>query len=298
MAKGGRQSQILEKGEKSEMLTAQAYLELVRNRSERNLNLERVYHNLQNVDLFLKAYGRLYANKGATTTGVESTDTIDGMSMTKVGKIIQTLNDGTFRWLPAKRIYIPKKNGKLRPLGLPSWTDKLVQEVMRLILEAYYEPKFSRHSHGFRPNRGCHTALEEILRHSRGTTWFIEGDIKGWFDNIDHETLLEIIGRNIKEPKLLKLLREMLKAGYVENWKYQNTYSGTPQGGNISPLLANIYLNELDSYVETEILPQHNRGGIKPINPEYKKIENRVHQARRKGQTELAEELGGMLNIV
>lgn len=280
------------------MLTAQAYLELVRNRSERNLTLERVFHNLQNPDLFLKAYGKLYANKGTMTTGAEPTDSIDGMSITRIEKIIQNLNDGTFRWQPAKRIYIPKKNGKMRPLGLPSWTDKLVQEVMRLIMEAYYELRFSTHSHGFRANRGCHTALEEILRHSRGTTWFIEGDIKGCFDNIDHDILLEIIGRNIKDPKFLKLLREMLKAGDLEDWKYQNTYSGTPQGGVISPLLANIYLNELDRYVETAILPQYNKGRKKPINPEYKEIENRIHQARRKGQTELAEELGKKLRTI
>lgn len=209
------------------MLTAQVYLELVKNRSERGLELERVYHNLKNPDLFLMAYGKLYANKGAMTPGTETNDSIDGMSMKRIEKIIQSLDNGTFRWKPAKRIYIPKANGKLRPLGIPSWTDKLVQETMRLILEAYYEPKFSIHSHGFRPDKGCHTALQEIVKTGKGTTWFIEGDIKGCFDNIDHEILLEIIGWNIKDAKFLKLLREMLKAGYVEDWKYRDTHSGT-----------------------------------------------------------------------
>lgn len=274
------------------MLTAQVYLELVKNRSERGLELERVYHNLKNPDLFLMAYGKLYANKGAMTPGTETNDSIDGMSMKRIEKIIQSLDNGTFRWKPAKRIYIPKANGKLRPLGIPSWTDKLVQETMRLILEAYYEPKFSIHSHGFRPDKGCHTALQEIVKTGKGTTWFIEGDIKGCFDNIDHEILLEIIGWNIKDAKFLKLLREMLKAGYVEDWKYRDTHSGTPQGGVISPLLSNIFLNELDKFVERELLPQYNRGDRKPENPDYRRIKKQAYTAREKGQTELAEELG------
>lgn len=273
------------------MLTAQVYLELVKNRSERGLELERVYHNLKNPDLFLMAYGKLYANKGAMTPGTETNDSIDGMSMKRIEKIIQSLDNGTFRWKPAKRIYIPKANGKLRPLGIPSWTDKLVQETMRLILEAYYEPKFSIHSHGFRPDKGCHTALQEIVKTGKGTTWFIEGDIKGCFDNIDHEILLEIIGWNIKDAKFLKLLREMLKAGYVEDWKYRDTHSGTPQGGVISPLLSNIFLNELDKFVERELLPQYNRGDRKPENPDYRRIKKQAYTAREKGQTELAEEL-------
>ena len=274
------------------MLTAQTYLELVKKRSEKGLELERVYHNLRNPDLFLMAYGKLYANKGAMTSGTDTNDAIDGMSMERIEKIIQSLDKGTFRWKPTKRIYIPKANGKLRPLGIPSWTDKLVQEAMRLILEAYYEPKFSIHSHGFRPNKGCHTALQAIVKTGKGTTWFIEGDIKGCFDNIDHEIILEIIGRNIKDAKFLKLLREMLKAGYMEDWKYQDTQSGTPQGGVISPLLSNIVLNELDKFVENEFLPQYNRGDRKAENPEYQKIKKQAYMARKKGQIELAEELG------
>jgi len=216
------------------MLTAQAYLELVKNRSERGLELERVYHNLKNPDLFLLAYGRLYANKGAMTFGTETKDSIDGMSMESIEKITQSLDNGTFRWKPAKRIYIPKANGKLRPLGIPGWTDKLVQEVIRLILESYYEPRFRESSHGFRPNRGCHTALMKIKREWTGTNWFIEGDIKGCFDHIDHDKLIDIVGRNCKDAKLLKLLREMLKVGYMEDFKYTETFSGTPQGGLIT----------------------------------------------------------------
>src|SRR5690606_10315281 len=139
----------------------------------------------------------------------------------------------------------PKADGSQRPISVPGWSDKLVQEVMRSILETYYEPRFRNSSHGFRPNRSCHTALTKIKETWKGTKWFIEGDIKGCFDNIDHDVLLEILARDIQDDRFLKLIKGMLKAGYMEDWKYQETYSGTPQGGVISPLLANIVLHEL-----------------------------------------------------
>jgi group II intron reverse transcriptase/maturase len=262
------------------MLSAQRYLNLLHDRGQRRLPLERVYRNLRNRDLFLMAYSKLYANAGAMTNGTDPQDTIDGMSLDRIDAVIRSLADGTFRWKPTKRIYIPKANGKLRPLSIPSWTDKLVQEVMRLVLEAYYEPQFSSHAHGFRPGRGCHTALAEIADKWKGTRWFIEGDIKGCFDNIDHDILLGLIGKNIKDNRLLKLLRQMLKAGYLDNWRYHHTYSGTPQGGVISPLLANIYLHELDRFVEQELLPAYNHGTQRRRNPEY----DRVRNARRKAQ--------------
>lgn len=277
------------------MLQAQNYLELVRNRGERRLELERVYHNLRNPDLFMMAYGRLYANVGAMTEGSDPNDTIDGMSKERIAKVIADLTEGTFRWKPAKRIYIPKANGKMRPLGIPSWTDKLVQEAMRLILEAYFEPRFRDCSHGFRPNRGCHTALIEIKRNWTGTNWFIEGDIKGCFDNIDHEKLVEIVGKYIKDTRFLKLLREMLKAGYREEFRYEQTYSGTPQGGVLSPLLANIYLHELDRYIEKELIPQYTKREwrtTRKMNPVYQNLQNRAYKARKNGEWEVAAELG------
>src|SRR5205814_7004814 len=129
------------------------------------------------------------------------TETVGAMSLAKIETIIAQLREERYRWTPVRRVEIPKKNGKTRPLGLPTWSDKLLQEVMRLLLEAYYEPQFSDHSHGFRPGRGCHTALVEIKHRWRGTKWFIEGDIQGCFDTIDHTILLSILGEKLHDNR-------------------------------------------------------------------------------------------------
>ena len=181
----------------SEMLLAEKYLRVINNRGQRRLPLTRVYRNMRKEGLFLKAYGNLYANKGALTAGTDPADTVQGMSRKRIKAIIQQLADGTYEWKPARRVQIPKRNGKMRPLSIPGWSDKMVQEVMRMILEAYYEPRFKENSHGFRPNRGCHTALVEIRQTWSGVKWFIEGDIKGCFDNISHNTVLELLGHSI-----------------------------------------------------------------------------------------------------
>ena len=200
-------------------------------------------------DIYHIAYQKLYKNKGAGTKGVDN-DTADGFSEEKIQKIIKSLKDGTYQPKPVKRTYISKANGKVRPLGIPTFTDKLIQEVLRMILESIYEPIFLNESHGFRPNRSCHTALRQIKYGFVAVRWFIEGDIKGCFDNINHIVLSNIISKKIKDARLLKLVYKSLKAGYLEDWKYNKTYSGTPQGGIISPILANIYLNELDQFIE------------------------------------------------
>ena len=167
------------------MRNAETVLGVLRERGKRRWPLERIYLLLYNPELYLLAYGRIYSNKGAMTPGVNG-ETADGMSMEKIERIIDVLRHERYRFSPVRRVYIPKKNGKLRPLGMPTWSDKLVGEVVRLILEAYYEPQFSDHSHGFRPKRGCHTALTEVHRTWNGTTWFIEGDISQYFDSLDH----------------------------------------------------------------------------------------------------------------
>ena len=205
----------------------------------------RLYRYLLREDIYYAAYQKLYANKGATTQGIDD-DTADGFSDFYIKELIQSLKDGTYKANPVRREYIPKKNGKLRPLGIPSFRDKLLQEVVRMILEAIYEPVFDSHSHGFRPGKSCHTALRQISSDFTGVVWFIEGDIQGCFDNINHEKLIEILSRKIKDSRFLNIIRQFLKAGYIENWKYNATYSGSPQGGICSPILANIYLNELD----------------------------------------------------
>jgi group II intron reverse transcriptase/maturase len=275
------------------MTFAQKYIGIVHDRGQRGLELRKVYRNIQDGELFLVAYGKLYANKGATTPGVDSHDTVDGMSLERIDKIIEALKNGTYQWQPVRRTEIPKKRNKKakRPIGSPTWSDKLLQEVIRMVLEAYYEPQFSAHSHGFRPGRGCHTALREIYATWKGTKWFIEADIKGFYDNIDFDLLLEIISRNIKDERFLKLIKAMLQAGYMQDWKYHQTYSGVPQGGVVSPILSNILLNELDQFVEKELIPYYNRGEKRRYNPHYEQLHRAMVRARRQGKIDLSQQL-------
>jgi group II intron reverse transcriptase/maturase len=229
--------------------TSEILERIQKNSTEHNDEIfTRLYRYLQREDIYYMAYQNLYANKGALTQGIDA-DTADGFGEKYVQTLIAELKDGTYRAKPVRRHYIQKENGKMRPLGIPSFRDKLVQEAIRLLLQAIYEPIFSDNSHGFRPRRSCHTCLEQLKRKFTGVVWFIEGDIKGCFDNIDHKVLLEILQRKIKDSRFINLIRQFLKVGYVEDWKFHQTHSGTPQGGILSPLLANIYLNELDTFV-------------------------------------------------
>ena len=218
-------------------------------------------------------------------------ETADGMSEAKIGQIIAAMRGERYRFAPVRRVYIPKKNGKLRPLGLPSWSDKLVGEVVRLLLEAYYEPRFSGRSHGFRKGRGCDTALREVQKTWTGTVWFIEGDISGCFGSIDHEILMKILAEKIRDNRFLRLIRNMLKAGYLEDWQYHDTLSGTPQGGVVSPLLSYIYLDKLDRYVEGELIPQYTRGHRRKPYRKYGKLAARRWIARQRGDRDQARDL-------
>ncbi|GCE14769.1 reverse transcriptase/maturase family protein [Tengunoibacter tsumagoiensis] len=272
------------------MREAETILALIRERGKKKLNLERVYKLLYNPNLYLMAYGKIYRNNGVMTHGVTQ-ETPDGMSLEKIDTIIELVRNEKWQWLPARRTYIPKKNGKKRPLGMPVWSDKLVQEVLRLILEAYYEPQFSDHSHGFRPGRSCATALREIHKKWSGVTWFIEGDISQCFDKLDHGLILNTISEKVHDGRLLRLLRGLLDAGYMENWTYNTASSGVPQGGIISPLLANILLNKLDTYVENVLVPRYNSGVKRGMSGEYKKLVAASIQARRMGNIKMAKEL-------
>lgn len=230
----------------------------------------RLYRYLLRPDIYYVAYQHLYSNKGAGTKGVTD-DTADGFSEIYIENIIEALKNEMYQPKPVRRTYIKKSNGKMRPLGLPVFTDKLIQEAIRMILEAIYEPIFSDYSHGFRPARSCHTALAQIKKEFTGARWFIEGDIKGCFDNINHAVLVEIINQKIKDARFLKLIRSFLKAGYMEDWKYHETYSGCPQGGIISPILANIYLNELDRHI-MKIKKEFDVATKARYTPEYTKL--------------------------
>lgn len=186
----------------------------------------RLFRYLLRPDIYFVAYKNLYANNGSGTKGVND-DTADGFSEAKIARIVDALKNDTYFPAPVRRTYIAKKNNpsKKRPLGIPTFTDKLVQEALRLILESVYEPVFLDCSHGFRPQRSCHTALRNVKYQFHGTKWFVEGDIKGCFDNINHEVLIKLLERKIKDARLTKLIYKFLKAGYLEDWRYQNTYS-------------------------------------------------------------------------
>ena len=272
------------------MQSAGTVLGVLRDRGRRGLPCDELYRQLFNPHLYLMAYGRLYSNHGAMTPGACG-ETVDGMSLAKIGRIIDALRGERFRFQPVKRVYIPKKSGKLRPLGLPSWSDKLVGEVMRLLLEAYYEPQFPGRSYGFRPGRGCHDALTHVAESWTGTTWFIEGDISDCFGSLDHEVLLGILGEKIHDNRFLRLLRNMLQAGYLEDWEWNATLSGCPQGGVASPVLSNIYLDRLDKFVETVLIPEYTRGVSRAPNPAYAKVKNANRRAWHRGDHAAVREL-------
>ena len=234
-----------------------------------NYQYQRLYRNLYNPEFYLTAYQKIQAKQGSMTAGTDG-KTVDGMGMKRINALIAKLRDFSYQPSPARRTYIPKANGKKRPLGIPSFDDKLVQEVVRMILESIYEPTFLNTSHGFRPKRSCHTALQYVQKNFTGVKWFVEGDIKGCFDHVDHHVLVNILRRRIQDEHFIGLIWKFLKAGYMEDWVYHNTYSGTPQGSIISPILANIYLNELDVFM-AQYAQTFRQGDKRRINPAYKK---------------------------
>ncbi len=279
------------------MRSAETVLAIIRERGKQGLPLEDIYRQLYNPLLYLRAYAKLYPNHGAMTPG-STTETVDGMSMQKIEQLIDDIRHERYRWTPVRRVYIPKKTGKLRPLGLPTWTDKLLQEVIRSILEAYYEPQMSEHSHGFRPDRGCHTALREVQANWTGTRWFIEGDIAKYFDTINHDVLMEILSEQLQDNRFLRLIRHLLQSGYLEEWKVHQTRSGAPQGGVISPILANIYLDQLDQYVEKMLIPHYTRGKRRAANPAYRRLVRTSHTRKKAGQKKEYKELRKQLQRI
>lgn len=241
---------------------------------------KRLYRNLYNAEFYYQAYQKIYSKEGNMTPGTDN-KTIDGISIERIEKLITEIKDFSYQPKPARRIYIPKKNGTKRPLGIPSTDDKLVQEIIRTLLESIYEPKFSECSHGFRPNKSCHTALVQCKKRFIGVRWFIEGDIKGFFDNIDHHILINILRKTIKDEAFISLIWKFLKSGYIEGWSYHNTYSGAPQGGIISPILSNIYLHQLDEYIE-EYSNDFNRGTKRKENTEYRKYKKSEYTFKKR----------------
>ena len=265
------------------MQNAETVLKVIRSRGQRGLPLQRIYRQLLNPDLYRRASARLYRNHGALTPGT-TPETADAMSLSKIDRIIDVVRQERYHWQPARRVYIAKRHStKRRPLGLPVWSDKLLQEVVRSILDAYFEPQFSRYSHGFRSGRGCHTALTAIHETWKGTVWFIEGDISACFTSLDHEVLLAPLAEKIHDNRFLRFVAHLLKAGYLEDWRYHATLSGVPQGAVVSPVLSNVYLSRLDQFVETTLLPQYNRGTRRRPNPAYTHLQNQAYRLEHTG---------------
>lgn len=256
---------------------------LSKNAKRNEYKYERLYRILFNKDLYYKAIAKIYKNQVSGTKGMDD-ETADGFGEERIEKVINLLKDESYHPKPVRRTYIPKKNSKLRPLGIPSFTDRIIQEICRMIIDTIYEPTFSDSSHGFREGKSCHSALNEIQMTYPGVNWFIEGDIRNYFYNINHQILINILRKRINDERFIRLIWKFLRAGYMENWKCNNTYSGTPQGGIISPLLANIYLNELDQYINKELKPNYDKGKPKnrSINTEYRKVHMRNQRLSKK----------------
>ena len=248
---------------------------LQKHSKEPSYKYERVYRNLFNRSIFLQAYQNIYASQGNMTAGTDG-KTIDAMSIERIDRLIASLRDESYKPYPSRRVYIPKKNGKKRPLGIPSVDDKLVQEAVRMLLSAIYEDSFEDVSHGFRPNRSCHTALKQIQNRFVRCKWFVEGDIKGFFDNIDHEIMIDILRKRIADERFLRLIRKFLNAGYMENQQLHSTYSGTPQGGIISPILANIYLDQFDKFI-LEYKKKFDKGAKRAYCKDYQRLAWKRH---------------------
>ena len=264
------------------MQKPEVVLDILNKRSLNKLEIRDIYRCLLNKEWYLIAYNKLAKNKGVLTSS-ETGETIDGMCLKRIDNIIEELMHEKYSWHKSRVIEISKKSGGFRKLSVAEWRDKLLQEVLRMILSAIYEPRFSEASHGFRSGRGCHTALTRIKQKSRGCEWFIEGDITKCFDTINHEILLDILKKTIKDGRFIELIRKMLKAGkFSKDFVYGKTYSGTPQGGVLSPLLANIYLNELDQYIETVLYQKYNKEEKRPLNKIYVRISGQIQRSWKK----------------
>ena len=272
------------------MQETDSYLGILRERGRRGLPLERVYRHLFNRELFLKAYGRIYRNNGAMTRGITA-EVADGTSLEKIDTIIDALRHERYRWQPARRVWIPKKNGKKRPLGITTWSDKLVAEVVRLILDAYFDVQFSEHSHGFREGRGCGDALREIYHTWKGCAWIIEGDISDCFGSLSHDLLISVLSEKIHDGRFIRLIKQLLDAGYLEDWRFNQTISGVPQGSVVSPILSNILLNKLDHYVETVLIPRYTRGEKRHKNRAYHRLMQRAENRFKRGLTKQGQQL-------
>jgi group II intron reverse transcriptase/maturase len=274
--------QIINESEVVLMLTATVIrrLEALGTISQQGKRINGLFRLMEDPILWYEAYANIYSNDGAITKGVDDT-TLDGFSEKRIKSIIQRLKDGTYHFKPVRRTYILKANGKKRPLGISSGDDKLVQEVVRSILERIYEPVFEDSSHGFRPGRSPHTALEQIKQEWTAIKWLVDMDLQSYFDTIPHDVLIGLLEKKIEDRRFIRLIKAMLDAGYLEDWTYHTTFSGVPQGSICAPILANVVLHELDLYMK-ELKAQFDKGKRRKGNNIYISHSNKIRRLRRK----------------
>ncbi len=251
--------------------------------SQKGKRLNGLFRLMENPILWYEAYANIYSNDGATTKGVDGS-TLDGFSESRVASIIARLKDGSYRFQPVRRVYVPKKNGKKRPPGISSGDDKLVQEVVRIILERIYEPVFDNSSHGFRPGRSPHTALEHIEHEWTAVKWIIDMDIQSYFDSINHDLLIRLLEKKFEDKRFIRLIKAMLDAGYLEDWTYHATYSGAPQGSICAPILANVYLHELDLFMKG-MKDRFTKGKTRKVNGAYTRGSREIRRLRQQWDT-------------
>lgn len=245
------------------------------------VKFNKLFQKLYNPNLWLLAYQTIAPKPGNLTAGVDG-KTIDGVGLKLIEELIADLKASRYKPKPVRRTYIPKSNGKFRPLGILTFKDKLVQTVLKLMLQAIYEPTFTDTSHGFRPNHSTHTALQQIKR-MEGVSFWVEGDIKGFFDHLNPKTLVQILSKRITDKRFVHLIEQFLKAGYLEDHTYHPTYAGVAQGGNLSPLLSNIYLSQLD-YAVAQKTQAFNTGKKRARTNEYHSLSNKVAYAKKKAR--------------
>ncbi len=249
----------------------------------------RLWRVITSKEWLYEAWRRILGNRGSHTAGIDH-ETVDDIDYSRIVALSERLRAGTYRPKPVRRVYIPKGNGKLRPLGIPTIEDRIVQQALRMVLEPIFEADFHDCSHGFRKHRSTHTALHRVAVAYPRTSWIVEGDIVGCFDNIPHEKLVSAVSRRMADEKVLSLIRSFLKAGYLENWVYHRTYSGTPQGGIVSPLLCNIFLHELDEMMVKELdanRTQTRKEAYARTSREYKRVHSEL--CRRRNQLRRAD---------
>nr|AOC61484.1 putative reverse transcriptase and intron maturase [Rhexinema sarcinoideum] len=229
-------------------------LEQIRKKNQKNpiwINQD-LYRFFYKEEMYISAYENIKSNKGALTRGSTS-ETFNGLSIKKIQRMIEMMRLNKYEFQPTRKLYIPKPGKKtFKPLEIPNYNDKVIQEIIRMILEAIYEPRFSNRSHGFRPGKSCHTALREIKQKFAGMKWLIKGDIKSAYDNVDHRILLNLLKQSINDERFILLIKRVLKAGYLKLGAPRSIISSidTFQRSIISPILFNIYLSPLDEFIE------------------------------------------------